>query len=218
MTRRDAVRIFFSYASPRILAGLLLAAGAVRLALGGFGLADALAAAAVVAWWPVQEWLLHRTLLHLRPIALLGRRVDFEFARRHRAHHREPERLDLVVLPVWVHVVSVAVLAALVAALPSTRVGWTVVVAAVVMALQYEWIHFAVHAPFRTASPRLRRVRRHHMLHHLKSERFWFGFSAVTVDRLLGTAPDPREVPTSPTCRTLGIGAEDDSEVAPCGA
>jgi hypothetical protein len=40
-------------------------------------------------------------------------------------------------------------------------------------------------------------------LHHFKNERYWFGVTSIVGDRVIGTLPDQREVPRSPTARTL---------------
>src|SRR5512146_1836836 len=70
------VRTFFSYPSPRILAIQLVLAAAVRPFLGPFGRTDALIVAAVVVYWPIQEWVLHRLVLHARPRSIGRLRID----------------------------------------------------------------------------------------------------------------------------------------------
>lgn len=201
----EALRTFFRQASPQVLLALLGATLAARLALGAFSVADLVVVAAVVAWWPFQEWLLHRTLLHLRPFRLFGRRIDFAFARRHRAHHREPWRPELIFLPIWVHLLAPLVALLFVLVLPTPGLACSAMAALVAMALLYEWVHFLVHSRFWPRRPWLQQLWRNHRLHHFKSERHWFGFTVASVDRLFGTAPDPRTIPTSGTCRTLGV-------------
>jgi hypothetical protein len=46
---------------------------------------------------------------------------------------------------------------------------------------------------------------RYHRLHHFKNEHYWQGVTMHLGDRVLGTLPDHTKVPTSPTCRTLGV-------------
>jgi len=63
--------------------------------------------------------------------------------------------------------------------------------------LLYEFAHFAAHtryAPAGRAWPArwLRAVRRHHLLHHCRSEAHWLAFTAPGVDALFGTLPDRR--------------------------
>jgi len=205
-TYREAARAFYGHAGPWVLTALALAALAARVAAGGLSPWDLPVALAVGAWWPAQEWLLHKGLLHAGPVRLAGRSYDPEFARRHRAHHREPWRLDLVILPLYVHVLAPVVVGLAVLVLPTPQLAWTAAAVYFAMALHYEWMHFLVHTRVWPSSRRLQALWRHHRLHHFKNEHYWFGFTSVGVDRLLGTAPDPRSVRTSPTCRTLGHG------------
>ena len=45
------------------------------------------------------------------------------------------------------------------------------------------------------------------LLHHFKSEHYWFGVTNPVGDLVLRTYPDQAGVPTSPTARTLGVEA-----------
>jgi hypothetical protein len=61
--------------------------------------------------------------------------------------------------------------------------------------LFYEFIHCAVHTryvPKGNSAPAryLRSVRRHHILHHCRSEDHWLAFTVPQVDALFGTLPD----------------------------
>ena len=60
--------------------------------------------------------------------------------------------------------------------------------------LFYEFVHFAAHTryvPKGNSWPAryLRAVRRHHILHHCRSERHWLAFTVPQVDALFGTLP-----------------------------
>jgi len=202
-TLGDAFRVFLRYPSPRILLALLAASLAGRALLGAPGAGDLAVLAAVVVWWPVQEWTLHVFALHLPPRRWLGRTIEFEFARRHRIHHQEPWRYEWIFLPVWVHLLAPLLVLLFLAILPAALAA-TAMAGFVAMALQYEWTHFLVHTRYAPRSARAREIFRNHRLHHFKNEHYWFGFTVVLVDRLLGTAPEPETVETSPTCRTLG--------------
>jgi sterol desaturase/sphingolipid hydroxylase (fatty acid hydroxylase superfamily) len=84
------------------------------------------------------------------------------------------------------------------------------------LTLHYEWVHFLVHTRYRPTSWPYDRLWRHHRLHHCKNEHYWFGVSMLGGDRLLRTAPSSSRVPTSATCRTLGMAETlgDDASVA----
>jgi sterol desaturase/sphingolipid hydroxylase (fatty acid hydroxylase superfamily) len=205
-TLPGALREFARHASPRILAALALGFAAARLAVGAFSPWDLLSAAAVVVLWPVQEWLVHVGILHYRPRRVAGRTLDFLVPRKHRAHHRDPWRLDLVFIPLQVYLGVPALLALVLwlaaASLPAALGALAVYFA---LSLNYEWIHFLIHTRYPPRRALYRRVWRNHLLHHFKNENYWYGVTMLGGDRLFGTAADPERVPTSATARTLGV-------------
>lgn len=204
-TLGSVMRQFVAKPSPKaILLGVAAVVG-VRLWLGGFGWADPVVAAGVVITWPFQEWVLHRYLLHMRPLQLGGRRIDPPAARKHREHHRRPWDLDFVGLPVPTVVLGlVAGTLLFVLVFPSPALAFTAMSVYASMALAYEWTHYLTHAPYSPRSRWYAHLQKRHRLHHFKHERFWFSVTVPLVDDLLRTAPEPRAVPTSPTCRDLG--------------
>lgn len=203
-TLRDAAALFFRHGSPRLLAAHLLVLLALRLAHGGFGPRDLLVMVGVAIYWPLQEWVLHVHVLHMQPFRWRGRTVDTLMAKIHRAHHREPWRLDFVFLPVKVLLALIPVNAlAWWLAMPGLGAALTGMASMAAAALGYEWVHFLTHTPYRPRSRYYRSIWRGHRLHHFKNERYWHGFTVPLVDTLLGTNPDPRTVETSPSCRDL---------------
>jgi sterol desaturase/sphingolipid hydroxylase (fatty acid hydroxylase superfamily) len=197
---------FFEHQSPRLLALQLLVAVALRPWLGPFGATDAMIVAAVVLYWPVQEWVLHKLVLHARPRQLGRVRIDTAAARAHRKHHRNPRDLAYTVLPGGSMLVMIPLHVAFWWGVTRTwGAALTGICALGAAALVYEWIHFLCHAPYRARSAYVRRVRAHHALHHFKNERYWHSFTVPALDRLFGTGPKPSEVPLSATCRDLGV-------------
>src|SRR5215813_6351959 len=73
----------------------------LRVLVGDLGWRDAVAVAAMVAIYPFGEWAIHVYLLHAKPFRVRGRQVDTMAARAHRAHHQEPNDLDMVLLYWW---------------------------------------------------------------------------------------------------------------------
>jgi len=202
----ETIASFFGFGTPRILAVQLAIAAAARPFFGPFGTRDALIVAAVIVYWPLQEWVAHRLILHARPRTLGRFRLDSAPARAHRKHHRNPRDLTYALLPsssmrvlvplhllFWWSVTS------------SWAHAFTGICAFGAATLVYEWIHFLCHAPYRARSGYVRRVRAHHALHHFKNEKYWHSFTVPALDRLFGTGPKPSEVPLSSTCRDLGI-------------
>src|SRR5206468_7057676 len=79
----------------------ILALVVIRVLVGDPSWRDAVAVAAMVAIYPFGEWAIHVYLLHAKPIRVRGRKIDTMAARAHRAHHQEPNDLDMVLLYWW---------------------------------------------------------------------------------------------------------------------
>jgi hypothetical protein len=205
-TLRDCVRAFSSYSSPRTLAGIVAVALATRLWLGSWSLADLAIAGGFALFWPLNEWLIHVFILHWRPLQVGGRTLDFHTPKTHRAHHREPWRLDLVLIPLRVYSWAPLLIgAAWLALAPTTPQALTGIAIHFALSLHYEWVHFLTHTRYRPRSRHYERLWRNHRLHHFKNEHYWYGVTMTSGDRWLGTAPRADAVPTSPTARSLGF-------------
>lgn len=205
-----ALRLFLDHPSPRLLAGQVAVLGAVRVAQGG-GVSrhEVAIAAGIAAWWPFQEWLAHRHVLHAPPRRIAGRTIDPVVSRYHRRHHADPWDLHYAMLPTWFLVPAIPLNVALWSlATPDRRTAVTGMLATGAATLAYEWTHFLTHTAYRPKRSWYRRLQRRHRLHHFKDEQRWLGFTVPFVDDLFGTAPDPSTIPTSPTVRTLGITAD----------
>ena len=213
---REAILVFYRYPTPWLLSLTLLGALAVRASLGAPAVGDLAILAGLLLFWPVQEWLIHVFILHFRPFRLLGRRIDLLPAREHRAHHRDPLRIDLVFIPVPIAILGIVLHGLLWnLALPTAALAFTGMATYFALTLHYEWVHYLVHTLYRPRSRYYQRLWSNHRLHHFKNEHFWFGVTMLGGDRILHTAADHAAVPTSPTCRTLG--REDDLGAAASG-
>ncbi|GMV38532.1 MAG: putative fatty acid hydroxylase [Myxococcales bacterium] len=204
VTLRGAVRVFLRYPTPWILGVSALAALAVRLWLGAFTYWDLVIPAAILALWPTQEWVFHVVFLHFRPRRLLGRTLDLPVARAHRAHHRDPWRIDKAFIPLHIVIGGVPFQLLIWNVLLPPTLAFTGIAFYLLLATHYEWIHFIVHTRYKPRGAWLRRLWHSHRLHHCKNERYWYGVTMLSGDRLLGTSPAPQATPLSPTCRTLG--------------
>jgi hypothetical protein len=205
-TPREALPVFVRHPSPRILLAALGTALGLRIAVGGWSWFDLVPPALLLALWPLQEWLIHVVVLHWKPRRLFGRSWDFAVPRKHRAHHAAPTDLALVFIPLHSYVYSLPLLVLLGFALaPSTPLALTGIAAYLALSLHYEWVHFLVHTRWRPRTAAYRALWLHHRLHHYKNEGYWFGVTRRRADRWLGTLPEKDAVPTSPTCRTLGV-------------
>lgn len=201
---REGIRAFFTYPSPVILASLAIGSLILRGFFGPWDRYDALIALLPVLIWPFLEWSLHRYLLHLQPMRILGFTVDFDFAKKHRIHHQQPWRAKHIFLPVYVHILMAPLLTAgAFWLLPRPGLAATWMAALAAMALVYEWTHFIVHSRIRPKSRFAQRLFHNHRMHHFRNEHYWYSFTMPHVDVMFGTGPDDKTVPRSPTCRTL---------------
>lgn len=206
LTLRGAFGIFQQYANSRMIAGALIAAAVVRVALGGWRWSDLVVAGIILGVQPFTEWVIHVTVLHLRPFKLGKRTIDLYIAKRHRDHHQDPKviRHVLIPRPVVVRLLIFSVpLYWLVT--PTLRNGATALLTAYAMLFVYEWTHFLIHSTYSPKSSYYRSIWRAHRLHHYRNEKYWFGVTINAADHVLRTFPKRDDVEPSPTARTLGI-------------
>jgi hypothetical protein len=212
-----ARREFLRKESPWVLGAGILTLGVLRLLIGDLTWRDAVAVAALLAIYPFGEWAIHVYLLHAKPLRIRGRQIETVAARAHRAHHREPNDLDMVLLYWWqaAFLLLVAVpLTVVVGALIVTVLAGPVPVGPLVsgaiagycMVFVYEWTHFLIHTAYRPRSAAYMAIWKNHRLHHFKTEHFWHGITNNISDRVLGTNPDQSDVRKSETARTLDPG------------
>jgi len=210
----EARRQFVRKRSPWLIAAVIVALAVARAFAGEVSWRDGVAAAAMLAIYPLGEWAIHVYLLHMRPFEFRGRRVDPPAAKGHRAHHRKPNDLTIILLEpkdiaqlLFIAMpVSIAIWA-----LPLSLITGSVPAAAILTAALtttvligiYEWTHFLIHTAHRPRSRYYRSIWRAHRLHHFKNEHYWHGITNTLGDRALGTFPDHRDVERSETARTL---------------
>lgn len=203
---KSAFRYFIQMPSVQFILVAIAVPLTLRLLHGGFGVWDLGVVALMGIVWPMQEWVLHKYLLHLKPFSILGKKVDPVFARTHRLHHREPWHLPYTFLPADVLLVAAPLTAVIwFLLLPGYGLAMTAVVAFNVMGLLYEWTHYLTHTRYIPKGKYYRRIWKNHRLHHCKNENYWFAFTIPHVDALMKTEPDAAKVKTSGTCRTLGV-------------
>jgi len=201
---RPALAVFFQHASPRVLTALVAASLGVRVALGNWSLWDLAVPAALLAFWPLQEWLIHVFILHYQPVTLFGRRLDFKVPKLHRAHHQDPWNLDLVFIPIHVFAYTPLTVGAIVLlGLPQPQLVATGLAAYYALSLHYEWVHYMIHTHYRPRLGYYQRLARNHLLHHFRNEHYWYGVTMLQADGWLRTAPEPNQVPKSATAMTL---------------
>jgi Fatty acid hydroxylase superfamily len=209
-----ARRAFIGKESPWTIGAGILALVIARILVGDPSWRDAVAVAAMLAVYPFGEWAIHVYLLHAKPINICGRNLETVAARAHRAHHGDPNDLDMVLLYWWqaafLMLVAVPFTVGLGALLVTLLAGpvqlgalLSAAIAGCCMVFIYEWTHFLIHTAYRPRSAAYMRIWRNHRLHHFKNEHFWHGITNNLSDRVLGTNPDQSDVPRSETARIL---------------
>jgi hypothetical protein len=210
----QARREFLRKESPWVIGAGIVALIAVRAMIGDLSWRDAVAVGALLAIYPFGEWAIHVYLLHAKPIKVRGRQVETVAARAHRAHHGDPNDLDMVLLYWWqaafLMLVAVPLTIGIVAGIVTLLAGPVSLgvlvsgaIAGYCMVFVYEWTHFLIHTAYRPRTGVYKAIWRNHRLHHFKNEHFWHGITNNLSDRVLGTNPGAREVPKSETARTL---------------
>lgn len=196
---------FIRHPSPWLLFGLTLGGVIARVVHGDWQLSDALLPVAMVALFPVYEWLIHVFILHWKPRRIGRLKVDSILARDHRRHHADPRNIPLIFIPTRaMYSIVPATVAISIFAFPRLGLGLTYLVVISAAGLIYEWVHFLVHSDYRPVTRLYRAVWNNHRLHHYKNEHYWFTVtSSGTADRVLGTYPDLATVATSPTAKNL---------------
>ena len=147
--------------------------------------ADLLAVLATVASHHMLEWVVHRFVLH-------GRQGFLH--RYHKAHHARPSAVRFIFMPVWYAIAGLVVTMASLLPLLGAGVTLTVGFVAVTLGILYEWTHYLAHQPTRPLTRLGRKLKKHHMLHHFKNDRYWFGVTARYVDTALRTNPKQNDV------------------------
>jgi 4-hydroxysphinganine ceramide fatty acyl 2-hydroxylase len=181
-----------------LVAGLL--ALALWSALGGPALAPLWIVLGALLFY-ASEYGWHRFAFHAPPAPWAWvRRLQH---RLHYDHHAEPNRLDLLFLPLWF----------LLPVLGLNALGFRLIFGAGAVAplvfgvclaiLHYEWTHYVAHIPFQPLTRWGRYIKLYHLRHHFISEKVWFGVSNPSLDLLYGTCPDPKTVAKSPYVRNL---------------
>ena len=200
----QTVRTFFRNPSPCLLSIALMVALVVRARMAQWTPWDAVLALGLIAFQPLNEWLIHSYILHFRPRTFGPFTLDFRLAKTHRAHHMNPWDVPTLFIPLW------AIGAALVVEpllfyvlLPTTALAATGLTTALAIGVFYEWSHYLPHTAYRPKSSWWRNVVKYHRLHHFKNERYWMGVSSNLGDMLLQTFPQPREVAHSATVRDI---------------
>ncbi|PFJ05381.1 fatty acid hydroxylase [Bacillus cereus] len=155
-----------------------------------------------VVFYTLNEYVTHRFLFHMKPpnnpfLLKLLRRLHYD-------HHVYPDDVKLLFLPVWYSLSGFSIyLFLLYGFSKSVTITLSFGIGMIVMLLVYEWKHYIAHKPIRPLTKFGRWLKKQHILHHYKNEKFWFGVSNPVYDFLFGTYKDGKDVELSETARNL---------------
>jgi len=184
------------------VAALVLAAAAEMLGwLFGIVALQPLMIALGALMFYLSEYGMHRFAFHAPPVswmwlAKLQHRLHYD-------HHVEPNRLDLLFLPIWFLVPNLALAAALVGLVFGMEAAVSALLGMMLAILHYEWVHYVAHIPYQPRTRLGRWIKQYHLRHHFISEKHWFGVSNPSLDRAFGTFRGPDASEKSTTTRKL---------------
>ncbi len=197
-TLRQAYGEFTLHPTPRLLAGELVVLVTLRTVVGRWSWTDAVVGAVLLGLQPFTEWVIHVFVLHCPAD---GRLRDRLAGYSHRRHHEDPRDLRFQFIHPRV-LYGGMVAGGLVLLAFRTPAAVTGVLAAAVLTLVYEWVHFLIHTEYAPKHELYRRLHRAHRLHHYRNENYWLGVTGRTGDRVLRTNPRKEDVEVSATART----------------
>lgn len=148
------------------------------------------------------EYFTHRFQFHAPPV---GNEFMKRLQRRmHYDHHREPNRLDLLFLPLWYAIPAVCLFAMLYFKLTGNAlVTQALLFGNLLGLLYYEYVHFSAHVSITPSTPWGRYMKKYHLWHHYKNEHYWYGVTNPLFDYLFGTYKPQSEAERSSTVRDL---------------
>jgi sterol desaturase/sphingolipid hydroxylase (fatty acid hydroxylase superfamily) len=148
------------------------------------------------------EYLTHRFIFHIKAPK---NTILFKLIKRlHYDHHKKPNDLKLLFLPIWYSAPSLLALSIIFYSLSdSAPATFAFSAGLLVMFFVYEWKHYIAHRPLKPKTKFGRWLKKTHVLHHYKNENYWYGVSTPFVDALFGTLKDEKDVELSETAKDL---------------
>ena len=198
------------FGGPRVLVALVCVSVLARTYYPIVTWPDLWVILSVILFWPIQEWLIHAWLEHLKPFHVGKRQIELVITKTHRAHHRNPwnpkyglTTTYFVVLfaggvpMVWWFNYEIG-LVPMHAALTGNLLTFLLI-------LNYEWIHYLIHTAYVPKTRFFRRLWKNHRLHHFQNENYWFGLTMLSGDRMFGTQPVRGNAGHSQSVMNLGV-------------
>lgn len=194
---------FLRHGSNAVLA-LAIVVGIVIFAVAAVPFSP-LAALIGAAVFFVSEYTTHRFLFHAQPSTLQWLRKLQH--RLHYDHHIDPPKLELLFLPLWFVIPTALVYYGVFLAITrNPALALSLTFGSICALLYYEWVHYVAHIPFNPVTSFGRYVKKYHLWHHFKNERYWFGVTNPSMDFAGATYRDVDAVERSTTVREIWRG------------
>ncbi|MGE6753486.1 sterol desaturase family protein [Rossellomorea sp. NPDC071047] len=201
MKENRLYRDFFLHFDILVMVGIFLVVVGFLMAME-LSLSTFLFFAIGIVAYMFSEYLTHRFVFHIKSPknAFLLKLIK----RLHYDHHKKPNDLKLLFLPIWYSVPSLSILC-LLFYFVSGSISATLAFATGIlfMFFVYEWKHYVAHRPLKPKTRFGKWLKKTHILHHYKNENYWYGVSTPFVDALFGTLKDEKDVETSQTAKDL---------------
>lgn len=203
MMLRKIFKIYLGHSSIIAMYTLAILAWAVMLTSGQIG-----------QWWwligvlvvvPFYEWVVHRYILHADMRGMPKRFQDF-WEKVHPGHHKNPSFIPWIFAP-FIVAFQVPLSFFILAYLIFQNFYAALMLYCITQSyyLFYEWMHLAHHLDFYNPKTQWgKELKRNHMLHHFKNERYWWGITNTIGDKILGSKPEAQDVPFSVSVKDIG--------------
>lgn len=130
--------------------------------------------------------------------------------RPHYDHHVEPNRLDLLFLPIRFLMPNLAFAAGLSRSYSGSRLLVRVAPGEMLPILHYEWVHYVADIPYQARTQLGHWIKQYHVRHHFISAKHWFGVSNPALDGCSARVADPQPAKKAPR-PAISIREEDSS-------
>ncbi|GIP22612.1 sterol desaturase family protein [Paenibacillus sp. J22TS3] len=135
----------------------------------------------------ITEYVSHRYILH----GWLSRMMP-KAHEGHDKHHENPQDFENMLTPntynVPVHLLFWVIFCL---ALQSIHLGSALMIGVALYHLLYEWVHYVSHRPITPRTRWGKWMKKYHLLHHFKDEKYYFGVTNPALDMMLGTDQSP---------------------------
>ncbi|WP_096189332.1 sterol desaturase family protein [Evansella halocellulosilytica] len=155
-----------------------------------------------VGMYTLSEYTTHRFLFHMKPpkntiLLKLIKRLHYD-------HHTNPNDLHLLFLPLWYTLPQLIIVSTIIYLITSSLIMTNSVMTGVILSLlYYEWKHYIAHRPLQPWTVWGRWMKKNHLLHHFKNENYWYGVTNPSMDFIMGTFKDEKNVKKSETANNL---------------